>query len=423
MKKLFKHKLFNSMLIFTLSSVFNKGLNFFILPVLTYYLTKEDYGMLGLITSVTTIAVVYIGFFPANFLMVKSSLFGKEKMSKYMSNILIMIGVTFFAVLGILLLGKDIIFSNYSENFSLVIYITLLCLFQVFWWILTTIIQLEKDAVKYAIIQFVQTIITIGIALLLIIHFSWGWKGKFFAELTIYFIFSFYTIYYIIKADYIKFDFDMLKIKELTSYLFPLTFFVLGLFIMGTVDKIFIANMISIEAAGIYAVAITMTIIINIVFDSVIRAWEPYLYESLNENTFASKVKVVKVTYLYTAFTISFIALYIAIVPFIFHIMINEKFNDALLYIPILVIGYGFEGLRKAISGMLNHLNKVKINAIITSIAAVLNIILNIILIEKYGVYGAAYATTISFASLYLMTIFFVTRYVDLPWTLKEKVC
>ena len=50
-----KNKLLNNTLIFTLSTIFNKGINFFILPILTYYLTKEDYGSLGLIVSIVTI--------------------------------------------------------------------------------------------------------------------------------------------------------------------------------------------------------------------------------------------------------------------------------------------------------------------------------------------------------------------------------
>jgi O-antigen/teichoic acid export membrane protein len=412
-------KLIKNIVIFVLGTVFNKGMNFFILPVLTYYLTKDDYGMIGIITSVVTISAIYIGFFPSTFVMVKYSKFGKEKMAKYISNVLVLMFVSFLVVLTLLYFSRDFIFSSYGDSGYLVIYIAFLCFFQVFWQQLTTIIQLEKDALKFVIYQFIQTIATIGLALLLIIKFSWGWEGKFYAELSIFFVSACYSLYYLKKNGYIKLDFDSLKIKELFNYLFPLSFYVVGLYLMGTIDKIFLANLVSLEAAGIYAIAITMSIVINMVFDAILRAWEPYLFELLDKNNHEDNIKVVKVTYLYSLFVIGFMFIYILFVPYLFDIMIDEKFNEALLYIPILVVAYSFEGLRKPITELLNHLDKVKTVGVITFLAAVLNVILNIILIKEYGTYGAAYATAISFIFLYVVTFYYTYKHCNLPWLLR----
>jgi len=414
------NNLIKNIVIFILGTVINKGMNFFILPVLTYYLTKEDYGMIGIITSVVTIASIYIGFFPSNFIMVKFSKFGKDQMAKYISNIIIIMIITFLVVLVLLFSLHDYIFSAYKDSGYLVVYITFLCFFQVFWQMLSTIIQIEKDALKYTILQFLHTISTIGLTLLLIVQFSWGWKGKFFAEFTIFLIASIYALYYLYKSGYINIDYDAKKLYELFHFLFPLTFYVVGLFIMGTIDKIFLANLIGLDAAGIYAIAITMTIIINIVFDAVLKAWEPYLFELLNSDSFSDKIQVVKVTYLFSIFVIISVGIYIFLVPYLFSFMIDEKFNEALLYIPILVLAYGFEGLRKPVTELLNHINKVKTVGTITFFAALLNIVLNIFMIKAYGTYGAAYATAISFALLYVVTMFFVFKYCNLPWLLRR---
>lgn len=412
-------KLIKNIIIFVLGTVFNKGMNFFILPILTYYLTKEDYGMIGVITSVLTISTIYIGFFPSTFIMVKFDKFGKKKIAKYISNILILMTITFLVVLTLLYSFKDYIFSSYEDNGYLIIYIAFLSFFHVFWQQLSTIIQLEKDALKYVLFQFFQTIITIGLMLLLIVEFSWGWEGKFFAEVFVFFISAGYAIYYMYKNEYIEFDFDALKLKELFSYLFPLSFYVVGLYIMGTVDKIFLANLISLEAAGIYAIAITMAIVINMVYDAVLRAWEPYLFELLNSGSKKDKITVVKATYLFSCFVIVFMFLYMLFVPYLFSFMIDEKFNEALLYIPILIIAYSLEGLRKPITELLNHLDKVKTVGFITFLAAILNVVLNIFLIKEYGIMGAAYATAISFAVLYILTLFFVYKHCNLPWLMK----
>ncbi len=413
------NKLFQNIIIFVFGTIFNKGMNFLILPILTYYLTKDDYGMIALITSVVTISTIYIGFFPSTFIMVKYSKFGKEKMAKYISNILVMMLITFLILCLILYFLKDYIFTSYKDSGYLVIYIAFLCFFQVFWQQLSTIIQLEKNAIKYIVLQFLQTISIIGLTLLLIIKFQWGWEGKFFAELFIFFLSAIYAIYYLYTKNYFKIDFDLQKLKELFNFLFPLSFYVVGLYLMGTIDKIFLANLLSLKAAGIYAIAITMSIIINMVFDAILKAWEPYLFEFLNSNLKSDQIKVVKGIYLFSIFVIFFMAIYLMLVPYIFALMIDDKFNEALLYIPILVIAYSFEGLRKPITELLSHLNKVKTVGTITFLAAILNIALNIILIQTHGIYGAAYATAISFAVLYLTTLFYAFKHCNLPWMLK----
>lgn len=414
-------KLFRNIIIFVFGTVLNKGLNFFILPVMTYYLTKEDYGMLGVITSIVTISVVYIGFFPSNFIMVKFDKLGKEKMGRYISNILIQMFTTFLLICFVLYLSQSLLFPTYDERASLVLYIAFLSFFLVFWQQFSTIIQLEKDAIKYTLFQFTQTIAIIGLSLLLIIEFSWGWKGKFFAEMMIFCLSAGYALYYIYKNDYIVFDFDILKQKELFAFLFPLSFYVVGLYIMGTMDKILLANMVSLDVAGVYAIAITMSIVINIVFDAILRALEPYLFEWLNSEKYSDKILIVKTTYLFSLFIVFSIALYIFLAPYIFNFMIDEKFNGALAYMPILLLAYGFEGLRKPITEFLNQIDKVKIVGGITFLAAILNVLLNYMLIPYYGALGAAYATLISFFLLYIATLLFMLKYTNLPWMLQMR--
>jgi len=124
MKALLKSKLLSNTLIFTISTFLNKGLNFFILPVLTYYLTRDDYGHLGFIVSVVAIASIYIGLWPGNFLMAKFSSYGKERMQGYLFNIFVITGITFFVVLVFLLLMKDILFVNFHNPVSLIFLIS-----------------------------------------------------------------------------------------------------------------------------------------------------------------------------------------------------------------------------------------------------------------------------------------------------------
>ena len=417
MKRLLKNRLLNSAMIFTLSSIFNKGLNFIILPVLTHYLSRDDYGHLGFIVSVVAIASIYIGLWPSNFVMAKFSSYGKEKMSKYLFNIIIIIVATFFMVTGVMFLFEETLFTNFHNRDTLIVLISVYTLFLVIFNTFNTIVQLEKNALKYAMFQSLYLFSSLGLALLLIIVFGFDWRGKFYAELLILAFLAMYSLWYFVRAGYLVPDVSLHRLRELLAYLFPLTFFVVGLFLMGTIDKVILAKYMCIEAVGIYTIAMTMSIIVNIIYDAAIKAWEPHFFERVAAKTPENMNFIIKTVVLYSLFVVVGSAIYILLIPYVFHMMIDAKFSDSLHYIPLLVIGFSFEGLRKPLASFLMHKDKVKTLGTVTLLAALVNIVLNIILIPKYGIGGAAYATIGAFALLYIVTLFLVFRYCDIRWT------
>jgi O-antigen/teichoic acid export membrane protein len=415
-------KLFSNSMIYVLSLLFNKGLSFILLPVLTYYLTKEDYGVLGLVTAISTIASIYIGFFPSGFLLAKLAQYGKEKMAEYMHHILLLTIATTSLVLLILIGFQHYLLPENLENKTiLMVVITLYAMFTIFFRFIDTLLQVEQNAIKFAVLQTLQSVGALGLALVLIIEFSYGWKGKYYAELLILFFVFIYAIYYIIKNKYYKYNTDYKKLKELFVFLLPLTFSVLGLYLMGTIDRIFVSNMLGLEASGVYNVAITMAIIINMVYDSISKALNPILYENLVKNEKDNRIKIVKLIYLYSIICVIIFGFFILFLPYIFHLMINIKFEEALNIIPILAVGFTFEGLRKVLEAPLVFKHKMKSLAVITLIAGLIDIILNYFLIKLYGINGAAYSTLISFLVLYIISFFLVVKEIKLPWFLSEK--
>ena len=415
-------KLFSNSMIYVLSLLFNKGLTFLLLPVLTFYLTKEDYGVLGLVTAISTMASIYVGFFPSGFLLARFAQYGKEKMAEYMHHILLLTIATTSLVLLILIGFQHYLLPEHLENKTiLMVVITLYAMFTIFFRFIDTLLQVEQNAIKFAVLQTLQSVGSLGLGLVLIIEFSYGWKGKYYAELLILFFVFIYAIYYIVKNQYYKYNTDYKKLKELFVFLFPLTFSVLGLYLMGTIDRIFISNMLGLEAAGIYNVAITMAIIINMIYDSISKALDPFLYQNLVKNQKDNRIKIVKLIYLYSAVCILIFALFVLILPYVFHLMVNEKFEEALILIPILAVGFTFEGLRKVLEAPLVFKHKVKSLAAISLIAGLINIILNYFLIKIYGINGAAYATLISFLVLYIISLILVVKEIKLPWFLTEK--
>jgi len=97
----------------------------------------------------------------------------------------------------------------------------------------------------------------------------------------------------------------------------------------------------------------------------------------------------------------------IVFMPFVFDIMIDQKFADAYNQIPLLMIGALFN-IFVTFLGSIYVAKKITAEIAKTSIlAAVINITINIVLIRFIGLYAASIATAVSYIAM------FIYRFVD----------
>lgn len=97
--------------------------------------------------------------------------------------------------------------------------------------------------------------------------------------------------------------------------------------------------------------------------------------------------------------------------PLIINILWGSRYQDAVQVLRILTVNYLITGtFNMAFGNVMVALKKVNINFIKTVISSGINIILNIVLISKYGSIGAAYATLVVsiFSSVFAGIYFYV---------------
>lgn len=420
MKRYKKH--ISNSLIYTLSTVFVKAIPFLLLPIFTKYLSKEDYGILGTIASLTAIIGIYIGLKPSLFIIVRGPQLSKREIAEYISNIIVLSSFLFLIVTIILLVFKPIFFANL--DYYILILISCMALLNIAAEILDTIFQIEKKAINYAILQVLKMVIIISISLFLIVYLSWGWEGRYLAGIIVSIFVLIYAYKYLRNDGYLVVSISKQKIKELVIYLFPLTFHVLGLALMASIDIIFLGNMLNLEVAGVYTVAYSMGAIIGIVHDALLKVWSPEFYKRIKNANIEIKVKLVKFTYVYILASILLLTVFIFIVPYVFMLMVDDKFSSALHIVPIIAMGLTFESFRKLFIGYYYNKGKNWLIAMMTLSSGVINIILNYFLIPIYGIDGAAYATVISYCIVFLLTLVKLSDIETMPWTqfyLQEK--
>ncbi|SHH64918.1 flippase [Clostridium grantii] len=201
------------------------------------------------------------------------------------------------------------------------------------------------------------------------------------------------------KNKFLKYSITCSLTNAISQMLFLIDTFLVGLIIKDT---------------NVVAAYKTATLIpFNLLFipTSIIVFVYPYFAKNYNNKKWIKEKFITLQKYLFFFNTIISLILIIFAKPFIL-LVFGENYMDALVPFRILMFGYIVAGSFRAPAGnILASIKKVKVNfynAIITGIA---NIILDVILIYKYGSNGAAVATVLVFIITSIISNTYLFRY------------
>lgn len=178
------------------------------------------------------------------------------------------------------------------------------------------------------------------------------------------------------------------------------------------IDSLAIGYFMNATDVGYYAVAIIFIQGITLIPDAIQRVTTPLMatyYGKRDVESIRNLIKEIMIK-------IIFITVFIDLIMIVFgktfiRIIFTDQFIPAYIPLLILLIGYSIYAPYIAIGTCLASIGKVQIIFKISAICTGLNTILNIILISRFGLIGAACATSISLLFTTLINIYFVNKY------------
>ena len=118
----------------------------------------------------------------------------------------------------------------------------------------------------------------------------------------------------------------------------------------------------------------------------------------------------------------SFCLLLISILPFIFDIIIGTNYREAYNYIPIFIIASMANCMVSVYSAIYVAKKLTKKVAITSALAAFINIVVDLALINFIGLYAAAISTAIAYISMAIYRHFDLKKYVKITYKLSEII-
>ena len=142
------------------------------------------------------------------------------------------------------------------------------------------------------------------------------------------------------------------------------------------------------------------------VWTAINASFVPYLYQNM-ENT-KSKIKKLSMSMLGMYSLVAILLVYLA--PEIVRILATEEYYKGIYIMPPIAGGVYFIAVSNLYSNILVYLKRTNIIMISSIIAAVINVILNYIMIEAYGYMAAAYTTLLSYVVMAVLLSIWANR-------------
>ena len=183
---------------------------------------------------------------------------------------------------------------------------------------------------------------------------------------------------------------------EIIKTSFPMSLSFISLLLMQSFDVIMLEHYMDIETVAYYTVSVKLTFIVGIMLQTINSVIAPDISKFWFQRDMPSLNRLIN-----KAIRLNFIiSLPLIVLMILFHEYILDLFGanyykgkTALL---ILLIGQAVNSLSGSVALYLNMTGRQKILLLFLIVSAVLNIILNIILIPLYGMTGAAISTAFS---------------------------
>lgn len=383
--------------IYGLGTVISRLVAFLLLPLYTRYLTPTDYGVLETIdiTSALIGIVITIGIARSLSRFYYESKV-KEERNKVVSTTYILYIIVAILSLPLLYFGSSILSSLLLGSPEYTYYFRVSFVALVLGGLVDIgimYLRVIKKPVIFVSVTVTRLILLIFFNIIFIVHFKLGILGILYSSLIVKAGFAVLLSGAILFKSNIRFS---LKLSvDMLKYSLPIIPSSLASTLVKQSDKYFVLHFITLADMGIYSLALKLgNSVHNLITMPFNTVYIPRRFEIMNDKN-ASKTYAQVFTYY--IFLMVFIGFIISVyIPEILRFMVSPKFYGAAKYIPLVVFSMIVFGSQYHFDFGILFSKKTKYLAYINFISALLNLLLNFILIKNFGLWGAIWSSVIT---------------------------
>jgi O-antigen/teichoic acid export membrane protein len=398
LKRLGKHSV-----IYGLGGLVSRILAVILLPLYTRYLSPSDYGKVETLIALTTVVGIALsaGIGSAFFRFYFDSPEPAARRRVLRTSFWFIMGMaTLGLAVGVALAGdiSQLLFGT-SKAADLVAASFVGLWAGMNWTQLTNLFRVEERSAAFVSASIANILVTVGATLILVVALDKGpigvIVGNFTGTLAVYAVLVLY------RREQLGLEFDRELLRRMNTFGLPLVPSALFLWVTNFSDRIFLVKLADVHEVGLYSVGVRIASALVLLLTAFRLAWPAFAY-SIEDDAAARRTYAYVLTYLVVVTT--WVATGLALLsPWIVRWITSKPDYESASRVvgPLAFSTVAFAGYMVVAIGV-GRSRRTQFNWVVTGVAAMVNIALNLILIPPYGMMGAAIATIAAYTTMFL---------------------
>jgi len=386
-------RFFQHSTIYAVGNILNRLGAFLLLPVYTNYLAVEQYGALELFYATTAVfsGFLSVGLAHATLRFYFAYEDPEERKSVVSTNYFISLLI---AITGVTLIGiwhqeiVQYVFRDEAYNKAILIVLCTLVL-ELSSQVCLAYLRAVERSVMYITVVLIKLLIQVVVNAYLVIVMHGGVEGVLAGNLTA--VATGWIILSVVTLKNNGFRVDRSKSVPVLKYSFPFLLSTITALISINVDKFLLSRLISMEAIGIYGLAMKFGLLIEqLIGEPFNKAYGAFRFSIMHRKD-ASHIQSSIVRYLVIGGTFASLGI-VYFVPDLLHVMSDQKYWSAIDILPLLVFANLIKILYYPLQTGILVEKKTKYIFYIGLIVATVSVIANFVMIKLLGIVGACIA-------------------------------
>lgn len=410
-------ELFKNIVALTLGQMGTKIISFLLIPLYTNILTTGEYGIYDLINTTVGLLIPFMT------LNIKDSTMRFALDKDYDKSTIFSISLKYCVrtiIISFIFIEVNSIFKVFSVVDDYKIFVFSMFVLSAVVDVLSCFVRGLDRLSDIAIAGVIGSSAIIVLNIVFLIPLKLGLQGYFLAHilgtlLQCAFLFCRNKLWRFIKLNKV---YDNAVKKEMVSYSVPLIANSAAWWVNSVSDRYIVTWICGVSITGIYSIAGKIPTIIDVLQNIFSQAWTIFVIKNIDSN---DREQLIKKSYeIYSTFIIIICSILIMLSKVLSSLLYAKEFFGAWKYVPFLLIASTCGAMSGYFGGVFAAVKESKIFAYSTVLGAMVNLLLNVLLVYRMGALGAAIATVVSCFVILFVRIFYVKRIVQFETSVKR---
>lgn len=407
--------------IYSFGEILTKGIGFISIIFYTHFISQQEIGIYGYLLVIVSFFNIFLALGADNayaryFFEYKDNF---EKKQTLTTTILFLFTLwSFFVVLVLLFFTNDIsvlIFDDVKYN-TVFLFAFLSLPLRLISTLLNQALRNQFKTKIFVLNNFLNALITLLSSIFLLVFTDLG-LASIFVGMVIADLLTLPIRVYFIK-ELIVWNINISVLKKILIYGLPFVPSSIAYWVFSSADRIMLEKMSNLESLGIYTVAVSLSIVMNLVSSAIGQGWGNHALKLYEDNNETARITYINFLHLLIFATTIIIFLAAILGKELIILFFPSEYSNVFYPMFFLLVGIGFQMTTQVTALGINLLKRTYYIIYITLFIALFNILMNYILIPIFEETGAAFATMLSYLFLTIIYAFVSQKLYKLNYNL-----